>query len=84
MILPLLAGLLVATIVSHDAALELQLTLSSKYRFTALLRLCLVAGWVACVALISNVLIYHLKFWRIPAQVSTWQVLPQVLIGQFT
>src|SRR5260370_42555776 len=45
MILPLLAGLQVATIASHDAAIELQLTLSTKYRFTVLLRIGLIVGW---------------------------------------
>ena len=93
MILPLVAGLLAATVVSHDAAIELQLTLSSKYRseakrsayqFTALLRIGLIAGWMACVALFSSVFIYHLKYWRIPAQLSTWHVLPQFLVGQLT
>src|SRR5260370_28170096 len=84
MILPLVAGLLVATVVSHDAAIELQLTLSSKYRFTALLRIGLIACWMACVALFSSVFIYHLKYWRIPAQLSTWHVLPQFLVGQLT
>jgi hypothetical protein len=84
MILPLVAGLLVATIISHDAAIELQLTLSSKYRFTALLRTGLIVIWSACIALFSSAFIYHLKDWRIPAQISTWQVLPQFLIGQLT
>lgn len=79
-----MAGLLVATIVGHDAAIELQLTLSSKYRFTALLRIGLIVGWIACVALFSSVFIYHLKDWRIPAQLSTLHVLPQFLIGQLT
>src|SRR5579864_462943 len=70
MILPLVAGLLVATIVSHDTAIELQLTLPSSYRLTTLLRISLIAGWIACVALFASVFIYHLKFWRVPAQVS--------------
>lgn len=84
MILPLVAGLLVATVVSHDSAIELQLTLSSRYRFTALLRIGLIVGWIACVALFSSVFIYHLKYWRVPAQVSAWPVPPQFLIGQLT
>jgi hypothetical protein len=84
MILPLVAGLLVATISGHDAAIELHLTLSSKYRFTVLLRISLIVVWIACVALFSSVFIYHLKFWRVPQQVSTWQVLPQFLVGELT
>lgn len=84
MILPLVAGLQVATIGSQDAAIELQLTLSSKYRFTVLLRIGLIVGWIACVALFSSVFIYHLKYLRIPAQLSTLSVLPQFLTGQLT
>lgn len=84
MILPLVAGLQVATIGSQDAAIELQLTLSSKYCFTALLRIGLIVGWIACVALFSSVFIYHLKYLRIPAQLSTLSVLPQFLTGQLT
>lgn len=84
MVLPLVAGLLVATITGHDTAIELHLTLSSKYRFTLLLRLGLIIGWIACVALFSSVFIYHLRFWRVPAQVSSLQVLPQFLVGELT
>ena len=84
MILPLLAGLLVATIVSHDAAIEVQLTLPTTYRLTVLLRIGLIVSWIACVALFSSVFIYHLKYWRIPTQLSAWSVLPQFLIGQLT
>lgn len=84
MILPLVAGLQAATIASHDAAIELQLTLSRKYRFTVLLRIGLIVGWIACVALFSSVFMYHLKYLRIPAQLSTLSVLPQFLTGQLT
>lgn len=42
MVLPLAAGLLTATIISHDAAIELQLTMPKLYRMTAFVRL----GWV--------------------------------------
>lgn len=84
MVLPLIAGLLTATIISHDAEIELQLTMPKTYRVTAFIRLSLIVIWTSCIALFSSVFIYHLRFWRVPSQVETWKVLPQFLIGQLT
>lgn len=84
MILPLTAGLLMATIVSHDAAIELQLTMPETYRATALGRLCLITAWTGAVAFLASVFIYHLKFLRVPSQLEAWTVLPQFLVGQLT
>jgi len=84
MVLPLAAGLLTTTIVSYDAAIELQMTMPKTYRMTAFVRLSLIIAWTSCLALFSSVLVYHLRFWRVPSQVETWKVLPQFLIGQLT
>ncbi len=84
MMLPLSAALVLATITSHDAAIELQLTLPKTYRLTAVGRLALITVWTGAIALFASVFIYHLKFWRIPSQLATWAVLPQFLIGQLT
>lgn len=84
MVLPLVAGLLITTIISHDSAIELQLTMPKTYRVTAFVRLSLIIVWTGCIALLSSVFIYHLRFWRVPSQVETWKVLPQFLIGQLT
>lgn len=84
MVLPLAAGLLTTTIISYDAAIELQITMPKTYRLTAFVRLSLIIAWTSCLALFSSVLIYHLRFWRVPSQVETWKVLPQFLIGQLT
>jgi len=84
MVLPLAAGLLTTTIVSYDAAIELQMTMPKTYRITAFVRLSLIIAWTSCLALFSSVLVYHLRFWRVPSQVETWKVLPQFLIGQLT
>ena len=84
MVLPLAAGLLTATFISHDAAIELQLTMPTLYRMTAFVRLGLVIVWTSCIALCSSVFIFHLRFWRVPSQVETWKILPQFLIGQLT
>jgi hypothetical protein len=84
MVLPLVAGLLTATIISHDAAIELQLTMPKTYRVTAFIRLSLIVIWTSWIALFSSVFLYHLRFWRVPSQVETWKILPQFLIGQLT
>jgi len=84
MVLPLAAGLLTTTIVSYDAAIELQMTMPKTYRIRAFVRLNLIIAWTSCLALFSSVLVYHLRFWRVPSQVETWKVLPQFLIGQLT
>jgi hypothetical protein len=84
MVLPLVAGLLATTIVSYDTAIELQLTMPITYRITAFIRLSVTIAWISCIALFSSVFTYHLKFWRVPSQVQTWNVLPQFLIGQLT
>ena len=82
--LPLAAGLLTASIVSYDTAIELQMTMPKTYRMTAFVRLSLIIIWTSCIALISSMFVYHLRFWRVPSQVETWKVLPQFLIGQLT
>src|SRR5215469_13949039 len=84
MILPLTAGLFTTTMVSYDSAIELQITMPTTYRLTAFLRLGLIIVWISCLALISGVFVYHLRFWRLPSQVENWEVLPQFLIGQLT
>jgi hypothetical protein len=84
MVLPLAAGLSITTIISHDSAIELQLTMPKRYRVTAFVRLSLIIVWAGCIALLSSVFIYHLRFWRVPSQLETWKVLPQFLIGQLT
>lgn len=84
MVLPLVAGILTATITSHDAAVALQLTMLKTYRVTAFVRLGMVIAWTSCIAVCSSVFIYHLRFWRVSSEVATWKVLPQFLIGQLT
>jgi hypothetical protein len=43
--LPLVAGILLATVAAHDGAIELQLSLPIPYRRTALGRFALLLGW---------------------------------------
>ena len=82
-ILPLATGIVIATITSHDAAIGLQLTMPKKYDRTVLRRLIIIFGWTVCIALLSSIIIYALKFWYIPlsspSESVTLQFLTQVL-----
>jgi hypothetical protein len=50
MLLPTAAGIMVATTLAHDDALELHLTLPRSYARTGLLRVLVLTGWCACLA----------------------------------
>ena len=50
MLLPMAAGIMVATTVAHDTQLELHLTLLRPYRTTSALRIVLLTLWVALLA----------------------------------
>lgn len=65
-ILPLAAAIIVATITSHDPAIELQLTVPAKYHKTALGRLILITAWTVCVAFIAGITISALQLGFIP------------------
>jgi hypothetical protein len=84
MLLPLATGIIAATIASHDPARELQLTLPKKYPVTVIGRLSLIVAWTGAVSFLASIFIYHLKFLRIPTQIQTWGVVPQVCIEQLT
>lgn len=84
MLLPLAAGFVIATVAAHDPAIELQLTMPRQYRSTALSRLAFIAGWTACISLISGTLIFLLHVWWGPAQLNTWSSPLQFLVGQLT
>ncbi|HEX4204004.1 MAG TPA: hypothetical protein VHZ51_07360 [Ktedonobacteraceae bacterium] len=84
MLLPLATGVMVATFVSPDHAIELQLTFPRMYRVTAFLRLLLMSCWTGCVAAISSVFLYHWKYLRIPAVINAWGAIPQVFVEQLT
>ena len=84
MVLPLAAGLVTASIVSYDTAIELHMTLPKSYRITAFVRLSLIIAWTSCLDLFTSVFVYHLRFWHMPSQIESWKVLPQFLIVQLT
>lgn len=84
MILPLMAGVVVATITSQDPAIELQLTMPRKYHLTALGRLAIIAAWTACIALLSSGIITALNLGYMPEPLHAWFAPFQFLIGQLT
>jgi hypothetical protein len=84
MILPLAAGVVVATIVSHDPAIELQLTLPRKYHRTAMVRLGLIVAWTACIALLSSAVLVVLNLAYVPFQLQSWSALLSFLTNQLT
>ena len=58
--LPLAAGVLLATAAPRDAAIELQLSLPTPYRFTAARRFALLLGWTLLVEALAA-LAFHLS-----------------------
>jgi hypothetical protein len=84
MILPLMAGVVVATITSQDPAIELQLTLPKKYHLTAMGRLTIITVWAACVALLSSSIITLLNLGYVPQPSHAWIAPLQFLTGQLT
>lgn len=84
MILPIGVGIMVATLVSHDVAVELQLTLPVRFRTTTLLRLILVFGWLFCISLLTSVCltIFHVSY--VPQLAHTVAPVQQFLTGQLT
>ena len=84
MILPVAVGIMVATLVSHNAAVELQLTLPVGFRLSTLLRLALVTGWLLYVSLITSVFltIFHVSF--VPQPAHTLTSVQQFFTGQLT
>jgi hypothetical protein len=84
MLLPLAMGIVIATLISTDPAMELQLTLKKSFRMTALSRLVLLLTWAALVELVSWCLAFALNFWRVPLQLHGWSGLGLALSGQLT
>jgi hypothetical protein len=83
-ILPLAASVIVATITSQDPAIELQLTVPEKYAKTAPGRLAIIATWTICIALLSSICIFALKFAYVPQPSQSLSAPSQFLIGQLT
>jgi hypothetical protein len=83
-LLPMAAGIVVATVATHDRAIELQLTMPRKYHRTANARLLFILLWSALVSVLTSVLLLALNHWRLPAQIAGWQQPWQFLTWQLT
>ena len=82
-LLPMAAGVIVATVATHDPAIELQLTMPHKYHRTANARFLFILLWSAVVALLTSSLlagpgylrqIDQIAHWSQPWQFLTWQL----------
>lgn len=83
-LLPMAAGVVVATVATHDRALELQLTMPSKYHHTAYRRFLFILLWSAVVSLLTSYLLYAFNYWRLPVQIASWGQPWQFLTWQLT
>jgi hypothetical protein len=71
-LLPMAAGLVVATVATRDRAIELQLTMPRRYHRTANLRLLIILFWSAVVSLFTAFLLSGFHYWRLPVQIDSW------------
>jgi hypothetical protein len=83
-LLPVAAGAIVATIVTYDRAIEVQLTMPRRYHRTASLRFLLVLLWSAIVSLLTSLLLYLFNYRRLPVQIVHWSQPWQFLAWQLT
>jgi hypothetical protein len=65
---PLVAGIAVATIVSHEPALELQLAVFVPYRRTVLRRIALLLLWSSLIEVLSIALVSAVWPWALPSK----------------
>ncbi len=81
-LLPMAAGVIVATVATHDPAIELQLTMPRKYHRTANARFLLILLWSAVVALLTSALLARLGVLRQIEQIAHWSQPWQFLAWQ--
>jgi hypothetical protein len=72
--LPLAAGLAASSIAADEPALDLQLTLRTRYRTTLLRRLALLTGWTAMVALAWASTLRLAGLWVVPGRFLVGQL----------
>ncbi len=82
LILPIAAGVVVATVISQDPVIELQLTLPRQYHLTGMLRVLLIAAWTICIALLSSGIIVALNLGFMPQPPHTLPAALEFLMGQ--
>lgn len=82
MLLPTVAGIITASMLASDDALELQLTTPRPYRRTALLRLALISGWMACLAALGLGGIALFRQLDVPAFAISWPIALRIVVVQ--
>ncbi len=80
--LPLAAGVAVGSITAQEPALELQLTMPSKYATTGLLRILLIFVWIALLAWLSLTFCLAFKVVDVPQFTHTWPPMVLYLVLQ--
>ncbi len=83
-LLPMAAGVVVATIATYDRAIELQLTMPRRYHRTANARFLFILLWSAIIALLTSALLLIFNHWRLPTQIAHWSQPWQFLAWQLT
>jgi hypothetical protein len=83
-LLPMAAGVVVATVATYDRAIELQLTMPRKYHHTANARFLFILLWSAVVSLLTSFLLYVTHYWRLPVLIAHWDQPWQFLTWQLT
>lgn len=83
-LLPMAAGVVVATVATYDRSIELQLTMPRRYHRTANARFLFILLWTAVVSLLTSFLLVSFNHWRLPAQIAHWSQPWQFLAWQLT
>lgn len=83
-LLPMAAGVVVATVATYDQAIELQLTMPRKYHRTANLRFLVILLWSAVVSLLTSFFLARFGYLRQIDQIAHWSQPWQFLTWQLT
>jgi hypothetical protein len=83
-LLPMAAGVVVATVATHDPALELQLTMPRRYHHTANARFLCILLWSAILALLTSFFLARFGYLRQINQIAHWSQPWQFLTWQLT
>lgn len=83
-LLPMAAGVVAATVATHDPALELQLTMPRRYHCTANTRLLCILLWSAVIATLTSFFLARFGYLRQIDQIAQWNQPWQFLVWQLT
>jgi hypothetical protein len=72
--IPLMVGVIIATIAAHDPAIELQLTVLMPYRFTVFRRFILLLAWTALVEIVAMLVLHAIFPWALSSAIVEGQL----------